>query len=88
MQAQGGVGGSAAAWGTAPVQGGASGEMRCDRAYGQGQPGPPGAAGSHPQLPAHCRAPGLIQLSEHSSAFWAAGPKYWSFSFNISPSNE
>lgn len=74
VQAQGGVGGSAAAWGAAPVQGGASGEMRYDRAHGQGQPGPPRAAGSHPRLPAHRRAPGLIQLSERSSAFWAAGP--------------
>lgn len=35
---------------------------------GQGQAGPPGAT---PSCLLHRRAPGLIQLSEQSSAFWA-----------------
>ena len=46
-----------------------------------------------PSYPQSCPSPSALNLSQHQGFFkWVSssyqGPKYWSFRFNISPSNE
>ena len=42
-----------------------------------------------PSHPLSSPAPPTLNLSQHQGLFkWVRWPKYWSFSFNISPSNE